>query len=251
MLRTAISALALSALFATAATAFEIEQMTDGERAILRSEIRDYLIENPEVLMEAIAVLEERRADQAVQQDELLLSENHDAIFNDGFSFVGGNPDGDITIVEFLDYRCSFCKRAFPAVEELLSTDGNIRFIIKEFPILGEASVLASRYAIAAKMLAGDKVYLELHDKMMVWAGEINEAALARLSSGLDLDHQAVLARMNDDDVTAIIQANRALGQTLQIQGTPTFIMGQTFVRGFAELDQMRAIVEAERAREG
>lgn len=243
MLRSLLASLALSAALASSASAFDIDQMTDNERTIFRSEIRDYLLENPEVLMEAIQVLEQRRADQSAQQEKLMLSENRDAIFNDGYSFVGGNPDGDVTVVEFMDYRCGYCKRAFPAVEELLATDGNIRFIVKEFPILGEASVLAARYAIAAQILAGDEVYKELHDKMMQWNGDINEAALARLSRGLDMDHEAVLEKMNDDDVTEIIQKNRDLAVRLQIQGTPTFVVGETFIRGFAELEQMREIV--------
>lgn len=239
------------AFLAPAASAFDIDQMTDNERTIFRSEIRDYLLENPEVLMEAIQVLEERRARQAADQEQLLLSTHNDAIFNDGYSFVGGNPDGDVTLVEFLDYRCGFCKRAFPEVEELLASDGNIRFVVKEFPILGEASVLASRYAIAAKILAGDEVYKELHDNLMVWNGDINEAALARASRGLDLDHEAVLDKMNDDDVSEIIQKNRELGSILQIQGTPTFIVGDAFIRGYAELEQMREIVRLVREEQG
>lgn len=251
MLRSTLTALALTALMAPAASAFDIDQMTDNERAIFRSEIRDYLLENPEVLMEAIQVLEQRRAEQAAQQEKLMLSENYEAIFDDGYSFVGGNPEGDITMVEFLDYRCGYCKRAFPAVEELLASDGNIRFVVKEFPILGDASVVAARYAIAAKILAGDDVYKELHDKLMLWNGDINEAALARLSRGLDLDHEAVLAKMNDDDVSEIIAKNRALGSLLQIQGTPSFIVGDTFIRGYAELEQMREIVRLVREEQG
>ena len=243
MLRKILAATATFWALAAPVSAFDIDQMTDNERAIFRSEIRDYLLENPEVLMEAIQVLEQRQADQAAEQEQMLLSQYHDDIFNDGFSFVGGNPDGDVTMVEFLDYRCGYCKRAHPAVAELLTSDGNIRYIIKEFPILGEGSVLAARYAIAAKMLSGDAVYEELHDKLMLWNGDVNEAALARLSRGLDLDHDAVIAKMNDDDVTEIIQKNRALGSTLSIQGTPTFIIDDVFVRGFAEADQMRNII--------
>ena len=123
--------------------------------------------------------------------------------------------------------------------------------MVKEFPILGEASTLASRYAIATKMLAGDAVYKQLHNKLMIWNGDINEAALARVSSGLDLDHQAVLAKMNDDEITGIIQKNRELASLLQIQGTPTFIVGETFIRGFAEPDQMREIVRLVREEQG
>ena len=243
MLRTLITALVSVGILSSAASAFEIDQMTDQERSIFRSEIRDYLLENPEVLMEAIAVLEERRAAEAAAQEDLLLSENHEEIFNDGFSYVGGNPDGDVVVVEFLDYRCSFCKRAFPSVEELLATDGNIRFIVKEFPILGEESVLASRYAIATKMIAGDEAYKAVHDTLMTWGGNVNEGALARISRSLGLEHVDILARMYEDDVSEIIQRNRALGATLQIQGTPSFIMNDVFVRGFMELDQMRNMV--------
>ena len=243
MLRTLLTALVLTGVLSTAAAAFEIDQMTDQERAIFRSEIRDYLLENPEVLMEAISVLEERRAAEAAAQEDLLLSENHDEIYNDGFSYVGGNPDGDLVVVEFLDYRCGYCKRAFPSVEELLATDGNIRFIVKEFPILGEESVLASRYAIATKMVAGDEAYKKAHDTLMTWGGPVNEAALARISRTLKADHVDILAKMYEDDVTETIERNRALGAKLQIQGTPSFIMGDVFVRGYLELDQMRNMV--------
>ncbi|RZW08083.1 MAG: DsbA family protein [Rhodobacteraceae bacterium] len=244
MLRRALIALAALAMFTLPAAAFEIDQMTDNERAIFRAEIREYLLENPKVLMEAIGVLEERRAAEAVEQELLILSQYSDQIYNDGYSYVGGNPEGDVTMVEFLDYRCGFCKRAFPMVKELVETDGNIRFVIKEFPLLGDASTLASRYAIATKILEGEEAYIALHDKLMVWNGDINEAALARLSGDLDIDHEAVLARMNDDDITAIIAQNREIATMLQIQGTPTFLIGETFIRGLAEIEQMRNIVE-------
>lgn len=251
MLRSGILAAALAVTALGPASAFEIDAMSDAERDIFRSEIRDYLIENPEVLMEAIAVLEERRAQETAMAEESMLSDNRDAIFNDGYSYVGGNPDGDVTVVEFMDYRCGFCKRAFPAVEELIATDGNIRFIVKEFPILGEQSTLASRYAIAAKLVAGDEVYKAVHDSLMTWSGQITPASLGRIARGTGVDHEAVLAKMNDDEVTQIIEQNRALAQALQIQGTPSFIMGENFVRGFVELDQMRAIVESIRNERG
>jgi protein-disulfide isomerase len=251
MLRSSLAALALTGALAAPAAAFDIDAMTDSERAIFRSEIRDYLLENPEVLMEAIQILEERRAGASAAQEDQMLAENRDAIFDDGYSFVGGNPDGDVTIVEFMDYRCGFCKRAFPEVEELITSDGNIRFIVKEFPILGDASVLAARYAIAAKMEAGDAVYKEVHDKLMTWGGEINEAALGRIARGVDMDHDAVMARMNDPEIDEMIRKNRELGAKLQIQGTPSFIMGETFVRGYVELDQMREIVRLVREEQG
>ncbi len=237
----------LCLIAAMPAAATEIDAMSDAEREAFRSEIREYLLENPEVLMEAIAVLEERRNQGAAAAEVAMLEDNREDIFNDGYSFVGGNPDGDVTIVEFLDYRCSFCKRAFPSVEELIASDGNIRFIVKEFPILGEASVLGSRYAIATKRIEGDDAYKAAHDALMILRGNLNDAALTRISDANGFDHDAILAEMDSEDITEIIASNRALGQRLEIQGTPSFVMGDTFVRGFVELDQMRAIVEAVR----
>lgn len=251
MFRSVIAATTFAVLASGPTMAFEIDAMSDGERDIFRSEIRDYLLENPDVLMEAIAVLEERRAQEAVGADAALLSENRDAIFNDEFSFVGGNPDGDVTIVEWMDYRCGFCKRAFPAVEELIASDGNIRFIVKEYPILGEQSTLAARYAIAAKLVSGDEAYKAVHDALMTWSGQITAASLGRVARSAGVDHDTIVAKMNDDEVSEIIARNRALAQTLQIQGTPSFVMGESFVRGFVELDQMRAIVADIRANQG
>ncbi len=245
MFRLSILAGILAFLAALPAAAFDIDAMSDTEREVFRSEIRTYLLENPEVLMEAIAVLEERRNQESQAAEVAMLEDNRQDIFDDGYSYVGGNPDGDVTIVEFLDYRCSFCKRAFPAVEELIASDGNIRFIVKEFPILGDASVLGSRYAIATKRVEGDLAYKAAHDALMILRGNLNDAALSRISDQNGFDHAAIVAEMESDDITEIINTNRALGHRLEIQGTPSFIMGDNFVRGFVELDQMRAIVQS------
>lgn len=249
MLRSIFTTLAFTV--ALPAFAFDIDQMTSQERDIFRSEIRNYLLENPEVLMEAIGVLEQRRAEEAALAEVQMLEDNRDAIFNDGFSYVGGNPDGDVTIVEFLDYRCSFCKRAHPNVKALLDRDEGVRLIVKEFPILGPESELASRYALATKLVAGDTVYAEVHDRLMEWNGPITEGALGRIGRGLDTDHAAVLAKMESDEVSEIISTNRALAQRLQINGTPSFVMGDAFVRGFVELPQMQEIVEEIREDQG
>ena len=251
MFRSFIAASVIAVMASSSAFAFDIDAMSDDERDIFRSEIREYLLENPEVLIEAIAVLEDRRAQEAEVAERDMLENNRDAIFNDGYSYVGGNPDGDVTIVEFMDYRCGYCKRAFPAIEELIASDGNIKFIVKEFPVLGEQSTLAARYAVAAKLVGGDEAYKAVHDNLMAWGGEITAGSLARVSRSSGVDHSAVMAKIEDDEVSEIIQANRLLAQSLQIQGTPSFIMGDNFVRGFVELDQMRAIVNDIRESQG
>ena len=166
-------ALPLCLALSTSAQALEIDAMSDAERAAFQAEVRAYIMENPEVLREALTVLQQREQRQELLNDVALARANTEALFNDGHSFVGGNPDGDITIVEFMDYRCGFCKRAFPEVQDVLSTDANIRYIIKEFPILGDASVLASRYAIATQLVAGDEAYEGVHNTLMEFQGDI------------------------------------------------------------------------------
>lgn len=244
-----ILALALFAGFAFsgAAEAQEVKTLSDTERAQFRAEVRAYLMDNPEVIMEAVELLRAREAEQQAQADVTLVSDHAEDIFNDGYSFVGGNPDGDITLVEFLDYRCGYCKRAHGEVAKLLESDGNIRLILKELPILGEQSVLASRFAIATKQVAGNESYKAMGDALMSFNGEISAPALERLANTFGLDAAAIMARMNSDEVTAEIAATRALAQKLAISGTPTFVMDDELLRGYLPYDQMRAIVGEKR----
>lgn len=234
-------------LSATPAAALDLSAMTAEERALFRAEVRAYLLDNPEVIMEAVRSLEERQAEAQAKADLDLVQRHAEAIFNDGFSYVGGNPDGDITLVEFMDYRCSFCKRAFSEVEDLLKEDGNIRFIVKEFPILGEQSLLASRYAIATRQIEGGEAYKVLHDALMSYNGNITLPALRRLAETYGYDADAIEARMNDASITEEIRATRELAQALQINGTPTFVLEDEMLRGYLEAEQMQVIVDDKR----
>lgn len=241
--------LILSAAFAALtvvnpAFATDIINMSDSERDVFRAEVRAYLMENPEVLLEAISVLEDRQATDEASNDTALLLENADEIYNDGVSYVGGNPDGDITIVEFSDYRCPYCKRAHPEVAKLVASDGNIRLIYKEFPILGPDSLTTANFAMATLMVSGPEAYERISTALMELRGTPSNKALIKIANEHDLDTDAVMAKMESREVTQAIQANRALGQRLKISGTPTFIMGNQLVRGYLPLKNMRAIVE-------
>jgi len=229
------------------AAALDLNAMSATERAQFRAEVRAYLMDNPEVIMEAVELLRNREADQQAQDDLSLVSDNAAEIFEDGYSWVGGNPEGDIVLVEFLDYRCGYCKRAHTDVAKLLEADGNIKLIVKEFPILGEQSVLASRFAVATKQIAGGAEYKALADALMSFSGDVSLASLRRLASGFGLDADAIEARMNSDEVTAEIAATRALAQKLAISGTPTFVMHDEMLRGYLPFEQMLEMVRAKR----
>lgn len=248
MIRFAASAALALGLMAGSAGATDLSAMTDAERAAFRAEVRAYLLDNPEVILEAVNLLEERQAVAAAEADKQLVADNAEALFNDGFSWVGGNPEGDITLVEFLDYRCGYCRRAMPEVEKLLAGDGNIRLIVKEFPILGEASMTSSRFAIATKQVAGGDAYKQVHDALMELDGEPSEVVLRRLAEGLGLDADAIIDRMGAPEVTEEIMQTRALAQKLKISGTPTFVLEDELLRGYLPADQMEVIVAHKRA---
>ena len=234
---------ALACTLALPATAMDLTELTDAERAQFRAEVRTYLLENPEVIMEAVASLQNREAAAQARADFDLVTNNEQAIFEDGYSWVGGNPDGDIVLVEFLDYRCGYCKKSHGEVAKLLETDGNIKMIVKEFPILGEQSMLASRFAIATKNVAGDDSYDKIKDALMAFNGEITLGSLQRLADTYELDFDAVAAEMDSAETTREIAETRALAQQLQITGTPTFVMHDEMLRGYLPYDQMKAMV--------
>jgi protein-disulfide isomerase len=243
-------ALAAAGFLAAAlpAAALDLGAMTDAEREAFRAEVRAYLLENPEVLTEAIAVLEQEEELRQIEADRALVAQNLALIQDDGHSWVGGNPDGDITVVEFMDYRCGYCRRASPEVEALVQGDGNIRFVLKEFPILGPQSEMASRFAIAVQQIHGDDAYKDVHDALIALEADIDEGSLGRLAEALALDPAPILDRMASPEVSAVIDANYALAEALGISGTPTFVMGDQMVRGYVPQETMEAIVAQERA---
>jgi len=146
-----LKSLALLLSIASPAVAFDISAMTNEERSAFRSEIRNYLLENPELIIEVIGVLESRQAQASKDSEVQMITAYSDEIFDDGYSYVDGNPDGSMRIVEFLDYRCGYCRKAHPELLQMMADDDTIALVIKELPILGEQSVIASRFAIATQ----------------------------------------------------------------------------------------------------
>lgn len=247
-LRHFFSALPVLLALATPLAALDLETMTDAEREIFRAEMRSYLLENPEVIMEAIDILQQRQDAAQLDADRQLALAHTDALFNDGLSWVGGNPDGDVTLVEFMDYRCTYCKQAFAEVDQLVQGDGNIRFIVKEFPILGAQSKLAAQFAIAVKNLHGPDIYADIHEALMTMRTDITPESLTRLAESFALDPAPLFVAMDGPEVAAELDANAALGDALKITGTPTFVMDDQMLRGYVPLDQMQQIVVAVRA---
>ncbi len=245
MLQRLAAALIGSVMLGTMAHAQDNAGLVD--RELLREEIRAYLVEHPEVILEAVEILQERREAAAAAEDETLVAENAKALFADGHSFVGGNPDGAITLVEFLDYQCGYCKRAHADVAALVAGNPDIRFVVKEFPILGPESVAAARAAMAVLKNDGPEVYARFSDAMMGHDGRLNGAVIDRIAADSGADVDAMKALADGAEVTAAIRANLDLAKVLQISGTPTFVVGDRMLRGMLPADTMQKLVDEAR----
>lgn len=233
---------------AAPAVAFDPGAMTAGERAAFNAAVRSYMLENPQILMEMVSAMEQREQVSAAATDRTRLRAEAGALYEDTASWVGGNLDGDITVVEFMDYRCGYCRRAHPEVKDLIATDGNIRLIVKEFPILGPESEVLSRYAVAVLQKAGDAAYAKAREALITLQGPASDAALEEISASIGVDHPQIKAHMDSPDVTRVIDTNRALATRLDINGTPTFVIDQVMVRGYVPLVGMTQIVAEQRA---
>lgn len=212
------------------------------DKAQLDEAIRSYILAHPEVIIEAIQNYQQQQALEQQQRAREALATQRQDLFNDPLTPVGGNPDGDITIVEFFDYRCHFCKRVLPSVQEILETDKNVRVVFKEFPILGPESVYASRAALSAWKIDESK-YLDLHNAIMGVHGQLTERRVDRLVEEAGYDIEAVKSGMESEEIETIIQRNYALAETLNIRGTPAFVIGNQLVPGAIDLEQMRQLI--------
>lgn len=213
------------------------------------AQTREYLLESPEVLVEALQQLEERRQAAEANEMETILAERGQEIFNDPASPIRGNPDGDVTLVEFFDYNCPYCRKAAPTIEEALAADPDLKFVYKEWPILGPGSELAARAALAAQ--EQDK-YQAFHDAMMTYSGSADETSTMTIAADVGLDVERLKQDMEDPAILAAIENNRALANELRITGTPTFIVGDEIIRGLVDLATLqRSIAEARDQPEG
>lgn len=208
--------------------------------------VRQYILDNPEVIIESMQNYQIRQHLAEQEAAATAVAKHRDEIKNDPSAPVAGNPDGDVTVVEFFDYRCAYCKRVFPTVQDLLKSDGNVRYVFKELPILGPDSVTASHAALAVWSLDPQK-YFEFHSALMEARGTLGEAQVLAIAKKVGLDPDKVKKAMAKPEIEATIQRNLVLAQALNIQGTPAFVVGDTLVPGAIDGDQLRELVAAAR----
>ena len=228
------------------ATTHEKQFSTEQQKAI-ENIIQDYILNNPKIILQSIQEMEARQQHVKAQRVQQALADRSKDLVDDPGSYVGGNPDGDITLVEFFDYQCGYCKRVHPTVRRLLEEDGNIRFVYKEFPILGPASVYAARAAIASR---AQGKYLEFHNTLMEHKGPLSKAVVLKTAErvGLDSDKLAKDIDLQAADADRVMELNYGLAEDLDINGTPAFVVGGTVIRGAADLASLKDAIANSRA---
>ncbi|MFI4986783.1 MAG: DsbA family protein [Alphaproteobacteria bacterium] len=220
--------------------------LSAGQSAAVEALIARYLETHPEAVAKAIDQLQEREKSSSRDATRTAIRAKGDALFHDPADQILGNADGDVTIVEFFDYRCPYCKHALPGLLETLKADGHIRLVLKEFPILGANSVLASRAAIAS---VKQGKYAAFHVALLNSTTTLDEGNIMAIAETVGLDTTRLAADMKDPAVEAVIKKTYELAQDLKIEGTPAFIIGDELVPGAVDRKGLEQLVKEVRGK--
>jgi protein-disulfide isomerase len=223
-------------------------EFNDGQRKEMESIIKDYLLANPELLREMGQLLEQKEKLAENEQRKGALVSNAAQIFRDKTDFVAGNPNGKVTMVEFFDYNCGWCKKGFPEVLSMIESDKDLRFVLKEFPIFGEDSEYAARAAIAA---IKQGKYWGLHMAMFQHEGKLAKDSVDEIAAGLGLNMDQLKKDMDDPATAEILVRNRNLAASLAINGTPAFIIDDRLVPGYLPKAELASAINDVRAKGG
>ena len=210
------------------------------DRTALGKSIREYLLANPEVLVEAMQELERRQDSQRDAVAQKGVQENQAELFRDPDSPIGGNPNGNVVIVDFNDYQCPYCKRAHQAVKSVLAADGNVKIVYKDLPILGEASRIAALAALASTKQGKHQA---LHDALMENNGKLDRDRIFEIAASVGLDRAQLEKDMQDPKLKQIIDRNLALASALGVRGTPAFVIGKQFVPGAVDAATLKQLI--------
>jgi protein-disulfide isomerase len=218
------------------------------QRSEIEKIVRDYLVAHPEVLQEAIASLEKKQAADEAEKHEAAVKDNAQEIFNSPRQVTVGNPQGDVTFVEFFDYNCGYCKRAMSDMFDLIKNDPKLKVVLKEFPVLGPGSVEAARVAVAVRMQdKTGKKYLDFHQKLLGGRGQADKARALAAAKEAGFDMAKLEKDMASDEVRVSLEESLKLAEKLGLNGTPSYVIGQNVVVGAVGLDALKEKINTAR----
>ena len=222
------------------------QSFTPDQKHEIETIVKDYLVAHPEVLQDVMAALEKHQQEADAQKVSATILKDNATLFNSPHQVVLGNPQGSVTLVEFFDYNCGYCKRALPDMMKLLQTDPNLKFVLKEFPVLGDGSVEAAHVAVAARMQdpTGAK-YIEFHQKLLGGRGAADQARALAVAKEVGYDMPRLLKDMNSPEVKTTIDEDMTLADSLGVSGTPSYVVGNQLVVGAVGFDDLQGKIKA------
>lgn len=223
------------------------QALTPEQRQAVVDLVRETLLKNPEIIQEAMIELERRNQVAQAEAQRNAVTAEKDKLVDPATSIIAANPQGDVTLIEFMDYNCGYCKRALDDVRALAKDDPKLRVVIKDFPILGPDSVEASRVAIAAKNQLQGQKYWDFHNKLMATKGRVNGAKALEIAKDSGADIERIRKEMDSPATKAVIEDTVALGDRLGLTGTPAFIVGDEVVFGAVGAAALKAKIDAVR----
>jgi protein-disulfide isomerase len=231
-------ALAAAMMLSAGVVASHAQSFSSPQRTEIEKIVRDYLVAHPEVLQEAISALEKKQAADEAEKHEAAVKDNAEEIFNSPRQVTVGNPQGDVTFVEFFDYNCGYCKRAMSDMFDLIKNDPKLKVVLKEFPVLGPGSVEAARVAVAVRMQdKTGKKYLDFHQKLLGGRGQADKARALAVAKEVGVDMAKLEKDMTSPEVAATLNENFKLAEAMGLNGTPSYVIGKDVVVGAVGLD--------------
>jgi protein-disulfide isomerase len=240
------AAFALALALPTAALA---QSFTPEQRGEIEKIVREYLLNNPQILQEVMAELEKRQALVDAERHRAAIKEHAELLFDSPRQVTIGNPQGDVAFVEFFDYNCGYCKRALTDMLDLMKTDSKLKVVLKEFPVLGEGSIQAAQVAVAVRMQdkTGGKKYLEFHQKLLNSRGTVDRARALAVAKEVGLDMSRLDKDMASDEVKTTLAESFKMAEAMGLNGTPSYVIGNEVVIGAIGLPGLKEKVNLAR----
>lgn len=241
------AAAVLAVATAGGAAQAQTPDFTPEQKKAIESMVHSYIVAHPEVLQEAMAELEKRQQTAQEAKQQQALTTEKETLLKSKNAVVVGNPDGDVTLVEFFDYNCGFCKRAVGDVSRLIKGDGKLRVVMRDFPVLGQESLEASRIALAAKQQLSGQGALDYHKRLMAVKGRIGKEQAETVAREMGLDMTRLAKDADSPAVADALKESRELGDKLGLTGTPSFVIGDTIIPGAVGHDAMAEAIKSVR----
>ena len=225
----------------------QMAELSNDQRSEVEAIIRNYLIANPEIVRDAINELQRREDAEAQAAQGKAIADASDLIFGSTHQVVLGNPKGNVTLVEFFDYNCTYCRRAQADMQKLIQADPNLRIVLKEFPVLGDGSVEAAKVGVAVQMTAPEK-YGEFHDALLGEPGQVNGERALAVAADIGIDPEALKTKLDSDEVKTTISEVYDLAGKLNLTGTPSYVTKKEVIVGAVGYDALKGKIEDARA---